>query len=73
MTPVSPILAEKFDRVGRAARELEQALNELASHNMIEQVEARIDVLEFHEIQQETPRRIFSVKIGGTAQWMIQA
>lgn len=73
MTPVSPILAEKFDKVGRAARELEKALNDLAAHNMVERINARIDVTEVRLLQQEKPRHIFSVKIGGTAQWMIQA
>lgn len=73
MTPVSPILAEKFDRVGRAARELEQALNDLATHNMVELIDARIERTEVQMVKDTKPRRIFSVKIGGTAQWMIQA
>lgn len=71
MNPIAEPLLGKMERAHRAARELEAALNDLGSSNFVDKIEAHIDVIEIQEIENAVPRRLFSVRVGGSVQWCI--
>ncbi|MBS0227669.1 MAG: hypothetical protein JSS23_03120 [Proteobacteria bacterium] len=56
-------LEEKLDRIRRAAEELQSSLNALGGENFVEEVTANIEVVNFQEVQDFKPRRIFTVKV----------
>ena len=71
MSLIPDNLMEKMERARKAARELEAALNDLASSNFMGKVQAEIDVAESRRIQDIKPTQIFCVRVGGSVQWSI--
>lgn len=67
MTP----LDDQQDRVRRAAKELEAALNDLALHAAVEDLQTEIEKVSYHPIDSQSSRSIFTVRVSARIQSVI--